>query len=130
MLLQHMQSSRIRTRDRDPRSGDAASSFRPWRLPACTAVLAAVAVLFPRAEADAPPTETTRTLRSIQVALVGEAALDPVLGRRITSWFDVDAFRVEVQLEPRLDPERVLSAAPTTGARVWVMLRPQGARVY
>ncbi len=78
---------------------------------------------------DSPP--STRGPCSLYVALVGDAALDPVLARRITSWFDRSPFRVEVRNVPRLDAERVLSPQPGSCAWVWVTLRAdRGARVY
>jgi hypothetical protein len=78
---------------------------------------------------DSPP--STRGACSLYVALVGDAALDPILGRRITSWFDRSSFRVEVRDVPRLDAERVLSPQPGSCAWVWVTLRAErGARVY
>jgi hypothetical protein len=79
---------------------------------------------------DAPPPPAA-TARTVRVELVAEAALDPVFPRRIASWFDPGAFRVEVRAVPRLDAERVLSPEPDAGAVVWVTLKAaQGARLY
>jgi hypothetical protein len=79
----------------------------------------------------APDQAASRAACTVTVALVGDAALDPLLARRIASWFDRGSFRIDVRAVPRLDAERVLSPQPGSCAWVWVTLRAdRSARVY
>src|SRR3954453_23771525 len=129
MLRRHMASSTRPSRPRDPTSRGRRAAVRSVRLAGWLALalhFGSLGDVF----ADVAPDNPRAALRTVHVVLVGDAALDPVLGQRIASWFDPGAFRVELELAPRLDAQRILAPAPLYGAEVWVTVRPQGARIY
>jgi hypothetical protein len=75
------------------------------------------------AQAEAP--------RQVEIVLVGELGSDPVLASRITSWFAVERFHVNVRRARFLEPKQVLSPSGDAAVHVWVTLNGKTlARLY
>jgi len=77
----------------------------------------------------APPSGPA--LQVVVLTLVGDLGEEPTFGRRVTSWFDADRYRVVVRAVDHLDPAHVLSPQVDRAVYVWVVLRePRHARLY
>jgi hypothetical protein len=69
--------------------------------------------------------------RVVDVVLVGALAHDDALGRRITSWFDPEAFQVSIERAGEVDANRVLSPERRDVFYAWLTLENgRLARLY